>query len=53
MKRALKWIGIGLGSLLVIGFVLFLYYIPPFTSVPPEEFIKPELAAAPSTGRDL
>lgn len=48
MKRALKWIGITFGSLLVIGFLLFLYYIPPFTSVAPDEFITPEAKAAPS-----
>jgi hypothetical protein len=48
MRRALKWILIVLGCLLVIGFLLFLYYIPPFTLAPPEDFIKPEQAAAPS-----
>jgi hypothetical protein len=48
MKRALKWIGIVVGVVAVVGFVLFLYYIPPFTSVPPEEFVKPELSAGPS-----
>jgi hypothetical protein len=48
MKRVLKWIGIVVLALLAVGFVLFLYYIPPFTSVAPEEFIKPELAAGPS-----
>jgi hypothetical protein len=47
MKRVLKWIGAVLGILLVVGFVLFLYYIPPFTSMPPEDFINPELSAGP------
>ncbi len=48
MKRTLKWIGIILGCLLVGGFLLFLYYIPPFTSMPPEDFIRPEQAAVPA-----
>jgi len=48
MRRALKWIGIAVLSLVVVGFFLFLYYIPPFTSMPPEEFVKPELDAAPT-----
>ena len=48
MKRMWKWIGITLGCLLVVAFLLFLYYIPPFTSVAPEEFITPEAAASPS-----
>ena len=48
MKRILKWVGIILGVLAVSGFLAFLYFIPPFTVVPPEEFIRPTLAAAPS-----
>ncbi len=48
MKRALKWILIILGCLLVIGFLLFLFYIPPFASAPPEDFITPEQVAAPA-----
>jgi hypothetical protein len=47
MKRALKWIGFAVATLLIVGFVLFLYYIPPFTSMAPEEFVQPELAGAP------
>jgi hypothetical protein len=47
MKRALKWIAIIAGGLIVIGFGLFLYFIPPFSSMPPEDFISPELSAGP------
>ncbi len=49
MKRILKWIGAVLGILLVVGFVLFLYFIPPFTSMPPEDFINPEPSAWPDS----
>ena len=48
MKKILKWVGIILGVLAIVGFLGFLYFIPPFTVMPPEEFIKPTLAAAPS-----
>jgi hypothetical protein len=48
MKKILKWTGIVLGLLLIIGFVGFLYFIPPFTLVPPEEFSKPTASAGPS-----
>ena len=48
MKKILKWVGIIVVILAVAGFVCFLYFIPPFTMMPPEEFIKPTLAAGPS-----
>ena len=48
MKKILKRVGIVLGVVLVLGFFGFLYFIPPFTLVPPEEFIKPTADAAPS-----
>jgi hypothetical protein len=48
MKKILKWIGIILGSLLVIAFFGFLYFIPPFTIAPPDAFSGPEGAAPPS-----
>jgi hypothetical protein len=48
MKKILKWAGIIVGSLIVVAFFLFLYFIPPFTIAPPEEFIKPNLAQGPS-----
>lgn len=48
MKKALKWIGIIVGSLAVILFLAFLYLIPPFYLVPPEEFVKQNSAQGPS-----
>lgn len=48
MNKILKRILIGLGSLLVVGFLAFLYFIPPFTLVPQEEFIRPNRDAGPS-----
>ena len=48
MKKALKWIAIVLGSLLVLAFLAFLYFIPPFTLMAPEEFSKSAAAAGPS-----
>jgi mono/diheme cytochrome c family protein len=48
MKKILKWMGIILGVLVVVGFLAFLYFIPPFTLVPPEEFSNPIATAGPS-----
>lgn len=48
MKKAFKWVGIVLGIVLVGGFLGFLYFIPPFTLVAPEEFSRPTAAAPPS-----
>ena len=48
MKKILKRTGIVLGCLLVVAFLGFLYFIPPFTLVPPEEFSRQDSAAAPS-----
>lgn len=48
MKKILKWVAIVLGALVVIGFLAFLYFIPPFDSIPPEEFVKQAAAAGPS-----
>lgn len=48
MKKIIKWIAIAIGSLLILAFLAFLYFIPPFTLAPPEAFIKPETDAAPS-----
>ncbi len=47
MKKFLKWAAIIVGSLIVVAFFMFLYFIPPFTIAPPEEFIKPNLAQGP------
>jgi hypothetical protein len=47
LRRVLTWV---LALILVVGiagFVAFLYFIPPFTLTPPEEFINAEAAAAP------
>jgi hypothetical protein len=48
MKKVLKWIGIILGCILIAGFLAFLYFIPPFTSIPPEAFIEQTASAGPS-----
>jgi hypothetical protein len=47
MKKVIKWIAIILGILAVVAFFCFLWFIPPFTLVPPEEFSKPVAAAGP------
>jgi hypothetical protein len=41
MKKVLKWVGIVVACLAVIGFLAFLYLIPPFDLLPREAFIKP------------
>jgi mono/diheme cytochrome c family protein len=48
MKKILKWVGIVLGILAVAAFLGFLYFIPPFTLIPPEEFTKQDAVAGPS-----
>ncbi len=45
MNKIVKRILIGVGSLLVIGFLAFLWLIPPFTLAPPEAFIEPAQAS--------
>jgi hypothetical protein len=47
MKRILKWAALVVGVVLVLGFGAFLYFIPPFYTTPPEEFIKQTVDAAP------
>jgi mono/diheme cytochrome c family protein len=48
VNRLLKWVvGIVL-SLAAIGFLAFLYFIPPFLTASPETFSQPVAAAAPS-----
>jgi hypothetical protein len=47
MKKILKWTAITVVLLAVVGFCLFLYFIPPFFIVPPETFIKPQTDATP------
>lgn len=47
MKRVLKWIAIALTVVAVVGFCAFLYNIPPFFIVAPEEFGRQMATAAP------
>lgn len=48
MKKLLKWTAIIVGTLALAGFLMFLYFIPPFTLVPPEGFSDPVGKAGPS-----
>lgn len=48
MKKILKWALVVVAVVAVGGFLAFLYFIPPFTSMPPEAFIEPSTAAAPT-----
>jgi hypothetical protein len=51
MKRFLKWLGIAVAAIAVAGFLAFLYFIPPFDFISPEELSRdageagPDLAA--------
>jgi hypothetical protein len=47
MKRILKWTLIVIVVLAVIGFGAFLYFIPPFLLISPEQFSKDIMAAPP------
>ncbi|HEY2905988.1 MAG TPA: c-type cytochrome [Vicinamibacterales bacterium] len=47
MKKILKWIGLAVVVLAVSGLMAFLYFIPPFMTIPPEEFSKAMKEAAP------
>ena len=48
MKKLLKWALALIAVVAIGGLLAFLYFIPPFESMPPEAFIEPEAAAAPS-----
>lgn len=48
MKKFLKWTLIIIVVVGVLGFGAFLYLIPPFTLMPPEEFSSQEANAAPT-----
>jgi cytochrome c2 len=50
MKRFLKWAGISVAVLAVGGFLAFLYNIPPFFLMSPEQFGADVKAAAPTVG---
>ncbi len=45
MKKILKWVAIVVACLLVVGFLAFLYLIPPFDLLPREAFINPHASA--------
>ena len=45
MRKVLKWIAIVVVCLLVVGFLAFLYLIPPFDMLPRDAFIQPHTAA--------
>ena len=47
MKKILKWTAIVVLVAAACGFVAFLYFIPPLTSVSPDEFIKQTASSAP------
>lgn len=48
MKKFLKWFAISVVVLGVAAFLAFLYFIPPFTSIPPEDLSRPVGAAGPA-----
>jgi hypothetical protein len=51
MKRFLKWFGVSALALGLIGFLAFLYFIPPFMLVKPEGFSGPVGKAGPDLTR--
>jgi hypothetical protein len=48
MKKILKWVGLIGGPLVVILFLAFLYFIPPFYLAPPKSFVQANSAQGPS-----
>jgi len=50
MKRILKWSLAVVAVLVVTGFGAFLYFIPPFFLIAPEQFSKDIMAAPPPVG---
>jgi len=47
LKRLLKWLAIFVIAVGGIGFLAFLYFIPPFNSTAPEEIARPVAEAGP------
>ena len=47
MRRALKWTAIVVGGVAVVGFLVFLYVMPPFFLIAPEQFGKDMRDGAP------
>lgn len=50
MMRIVKWLAVGVALVAAAGFLAFLYFIPPFFSIPPEDYAKQ--AAAPAASLD-
>ncbi|MCH7819814.1 MAG: hypothetical protein IIB40_09690 [Candidatus Marinimicrobia bacterium] len=48
MNKVLKWVLISVGSFVLIAFLGFLWFIPPFTLLEPEAFSDPAQNAPPS-----
>jgi hypothetical protein len=48
MMRVLKWLALTVAALAAFGFLAFLYFIPPFFSVTPEDYVKQTAAPAVS-----
>ena len=47
VKRVFKWVTISILVIAAAGFVAFLYFIPPFTLMKPQEFSGPMAKAGP------
>jgi hypothetical protein len=53
MKKFLKWTVIVITSIFVVGFLAFLYLIPPFDLLPREAFIAPHKEAVASSLQNI
>jgi mono/diheme cytochrome c family protein len=53
MKKILKWVLIVLGSLMVLAFMGFLYFIPPFELLPREAFIQPHIQTVEASLQEI
>ena len=51
MKKFLKWLAVVVVVLAAAAFLAFLYFIPPFTSMAPEEFSGPAGKAGPDLAK--
>jgi hypothetical protein len=51
MKRFLKWFGVSVLVVALLGFLAFLYFIPPFTLMKPQEFSGPAGKAGPDLSK--
>ncbi len=50
MKRVITWTLLVVAVLAAVGFVGFLYFIPPFTIASPETFVKAQVDLSPALG---